>query len=97
MSSGTCVLGNVMVGAFSVDTLVVIECMYCIHDSRVDLSGCPCFSMTRLRRLNGLHTPFERGATRGALLPVPSSLLDFDPERSRFYRPRIVLASSLVR
>ena len=37
-------LGNVIVGAFSVDTLAVIECMYCIHGSRVDLSGCPCFS-----------------------------------------------------
>ena len=37
-------LGNVVVGAFSVDTLAVIECMYCVHDSRVDLSGCPCFS-----------------------------------------------------
>ena len=38
-------LGNVVVGAFSVDTLAVIECMYCVHDSRVDLSGCPCFSI----------------------------------------------------
>ena len=37
-------LGNVIVGAFSVGTLAVIECMYCVHDSRVDLSGCPCFS-----------------------------------------------------
>ena len=35
---------NVAVGAFSVDTLAVIECMYCVHDGRVDLSGSPCLS-----------------------------------------------------
>ena len=38
-------LGNVIVGAFRVNTLAVIECMYCVHDGRFDLSGCPCFSI----------------------------------------------------
>ena len=37
-------LGNVVVGALSVNNLAVIECMYCVHDNRVDLSSCPCFS-----------------------------------------------------
>ena len=39
-------LGNVIIGALSVYTPAVIECMYCVHDSRFDLSSCPRLSST---------------------------------------------------
>ena len=52
-------LGNVVIGALSVDTLAVIECMHCVHGSRVDLSSCTTADSSYGRSFSPIGAPEE--------------------------------------